>query len=491
MFLITFISIFGSSLIEERSDSKIGGFLQKIFNYPYIIEKNFYDYKVKEKLGQETFSKDITLISIDDHDIQELGGWPLPRSEYAKLINKLKIYGSKIIVFDLLFPEGSKKTEIIDPDQELAKAISEFRGFGGDIILSYGHTRSKNEYYKFEDWDDVLFKNRLIYNGDDHLNEIYINSKTLPNKKFLKSTSSLGHLTNFTDNYGIFRRYLMAANSEKVYLPSLALKAVQQKITKEIEIKKISDSYGVLRIGETHVETSIDGEVKMRYFGHRGAFHEISIWTILNLTDTPDHRIDLDAYYISLLKDKIVFIGPTSKLANDYKLTPIGNIPGVYVHMNAARMLLEGYYFKSFKVSLLTSLALLLFGLVVILVSTRFPKPFYTLLSITGLAAIYFLSDKFFFMEQGYEVKLIHQYFFLITCFIWHITLVSLAFSKTSFQKNFYKFLDFLLKYLRTFGIGIIVASFFIFIVMSKPARQKNLKNKKTNSFSRFLNKKK
>jgi CHASE2 domain-containing sensor protein/signal transduction histidine kinase len=54
-------------------------------------------------------SNDIVIIGIDDASLQELGGWPLKRSVYADLLQKLADTGNqpKAIGFDILFPDPS------------------------------------------------------------------------------------------------------------------------------------------------------------------------------------------------------------------------------------------------------------------------------------------------------------------------------------------------------------------------------------------------
>jgi len=70
----------------------------------------------------------ITIVTIDDASIGQLGRWPWPRSIHADLITKLHEAGAKVIGYDVNFPEASDDTN----DQALADALKK-----GPVVLYF------------------------------------------------------------------------------------------------------------------------------------------------------------------------------------------------------------------------------------------------------------------------------------------------------------------------------------------------------------------
>ena len=64
-------------------------------------------------------SGNIVLVKIDDQSIREIGRWPWPRSNYARLTDDLTKAGAKRIFFDLTFVGPTNPSE----DEAFAKAI--------------------------------------------------------------------------------------------------------------------------------------------------------------------------------------------------------------------------------------------------------------------------------------------------------------------------------------------------------------------------------
>ena len=72
---------------------------------------------------------EMLIVGIDEHSFQELKtAWPWPRSFHAKIVNKLKAAGARLIVFDILFAEPSNP----ENDQLFTDAMKE----AGNVILA-------------------------------------------------------------------------------------------------------------------------------------------------------------------------------------------------------------------------------------------------------------------------------------------------------------------------------------------------------------------
>src|SRR5580704_5996627 len=55
--------------------------------------------------GQRAHDDRIVIIGIDEKTLQQIGSFPLPRSNYALLVNQLKAGGARVIAFDVTFPD--------------------------------------------------------------------------------------------------------------------------------------------------------------------------------------------------------------------------------------------------------------------------------------------------------------------------------------------------------------------------------------------------
>ncbi len=72
---------------------------------------------------------DLLVVGIDEPSFQELRRtWPWPRSWHARLVNRLKAAGAKVVVFDIVFAEPSTPEE----DREFAAALQA----AGNVVLA-------------------------------------------------------------------------------------------------------------------------------------------------------------------------------------------------------------------------------------------------------------------------------------------------------------------------------------------------------------------
>jgi len=70
-----------------------------------------YDLRLKARAPLKA-CEDIILIEIADDTLKNLGKWPLPRDFHASLVEVLKEYGARLIVFDVLFSEPTLYDEL-------------------------------------------------------------------------------------------------------------------------------------------------------------------------------------------------------------------------------------------------------------------------------------------------------------------------------------------------------------------------------------------
>lgn len=73
----------------------------------------------RNKLHMDRASGDVVLVAVDERSLRELHNWPLPRSHYARLLDKLSEAGARRIFLNVFFSSPSSEEE----DRALAHAL--------------------------------------------------------------------------------------------------------------------------------------------------------------------------------------------------------------------------------------------------------------------------------------------------------------------------------------------------------------------------------
>lgn len=169
---------------------------------------NFSFETLKTILGEQTPDSNIVLITISENDISQIGPWPLKRSYYALLINKLTELGAKKIGFEILLSDKFVNLSVYDKllDNEIirsGKVVLSSVGFGGD-------SKNKNVV------DSIIYSAPLYRNSN------------------IKS----GHL-NFYENFGFDIPLVLISNDKNELSFSAALADLKIEDVKN-EIKKVN-----------------------------------------------------------------------------------------------------------------------------------------------------------------------------------------------------------------------------------------------------------
>jgi EAL domain-containing protein (putative c-di-GMP-specific phosphodiesterase class I)/CHASE2 domain-containing sensor protein len=99
------------------------------FGAVYATENRWLeDYELLTKVQLNKFrttqvSGDIVIVGLDDKSYAENPQWPWPRSDHAKIVDRLNSYGADRVIFDIYFTKPSIKAE----DERLASAFANSR----------------------------------------------------------------------------------------------------------------------------------------------------------------------------------------------------------------------------------------------------------------------------------------------------------------------------------------------------------------------------
>lgn len=405
------ISIFIAITAREIDDPQ----LKKVLSYPSFFEDRFYDVRMRLNINKSAKSEDLVLAAIDNQSLSEIGRWPWPRQRWADVIDKLKVYGAKVIAFDVFFSEPEISCNKMSPDSILAKSIQNFQDIeGNSIILPFSMTTYNKD--SFNEIPEELFSNILTTKQapDANLKVNKISKVVFPIKKLRDAGPSLGNVEAEEDTDGIFRHYKLLANVDGLYFPSFALLAYQKlkSTTGILEIPNQEEA--IFKIKDSKINLNFKGETKVRWTGGPSTFEHIGIAKILN---SPND----DKLMRKIFAGKAVFIGSTAFGAHDFRHTPIdAQLPGVFLHMNMTQMLLNKYFFKNRDRSALISWILLLSTTIIIIIVQVFGNAIFDLSTMLLLTLGMFFVDANYLTPNGYEVKLFFCLFSVISCYSWN-----------------------------------------------------------------------
>jgi len=407
IFLFAAFCIFASIFVRDIDRTTyLGNFL----DYANSFENRYYDFRMRTHLDSKFSDSDVVLLKIDDYTLQKLGTWPLPRTVYADMLEKLKSFEVKVVGMDIMFPEKSP-----DPasDQAFVDAIREFQTDGRRVFIAYTLASGLDEVLEeapLEMLNDAIQTQNAA--GAD-LNPQKITRYTFPIEDFVTAEVGLGTINSQEDTDGIFRQYHLISNIDSIYYGSLALNAFEAFKDEKHTIKIFSNLTAELTLDGKPLEISREGETKIRYVGSSENFPELSLYDLLN-ADPKNEGLK------KLLKNKIVFVGSTAVGAHDLRPAPIDSkMPGVYSHINMTYMLLNQYFFRPSNDSVKVSLAILILGMLILLASSLLENAFIEVLTLAALIVGAYQLDKLYLLPEGYETKLFYCFFCFIASYSW------------------------------------------------------------------------
>jgi len=402
--------------------------IKEVFLYTTFFEDRFFDLRMKQTISETKKDEKIVLADIDDYSIRNLGSWPIDRKNWATLIEKLKIYGAKIVAFDVFFSEESKTCNGFNPDDDLAKAIESFHEIPNNrIILPYNLELAGSENFETTPEDLYGFSFTSKTGGEAYeLMSTTVSTSVYPIRKLIDSEPSLGFIEARADKDGIMRHYRALANIYKeIYVPSFGL-IVYQHTTGELDEGAANNgiqgtSLNLLTLDEPYIETNHGkvylnevGETKMRWSGGIDKFQRASIYDIISKSDD-------DAEMNEMFKDKIVFVGASGFGAYDLRHTPIDPmLPGVYFHMNFTKMLLDGNFLQPFSESVKYSWGILLLSVLLLLCIQLKENPVVDIIAVIVIIGSIYYYDTYHLIPQGYENRLFFCFLAIIGCYSWN-----------------------------------------------------------------------
>ena len=401
---------------------------------PSFFEDRFFDMRMNWTLDANKVDKDIVLAKIDDQSLKEIGRWPWSRSTWAQVIDRLGHLGAKVVAFDVFFSEPEIACQGTSPDQLLAESINRFQADGTKkIILPYSLNTQGTEF--FQELPESLYNFLLEtkQQQDLNLNQTYVSKTVWPVPQLIDASPILGHIEAEADVDGVFRHIPIVANVDGLYLPSFALATFHAYSGKTTQFEFLNLSDPKLILENAKIPVNMRGEVKVRWLGNERNFSSVSIRELLDQSKS-------DEELRKIVEGKLVFVASTSYGAHDLRNTPVDSmLPGIFMHMNIAHMLLNEYFYRPADQSTQYSWMILISLTLAILIIQLFHHAILDLFSVMVLVGGAIILDITYFIPNGHEVSLFFCLFSVIACYMWttfinfYLTNKDKAFLKSAF----------------------------------------------------------
>ena len=419
------------------------------------------DFRYRQYSRPTPRTNDIVIIDVSDESIKRLepqfGRWPWPRAIHTEVLKYLSAAGAKVVGFDIIFSEQSRRQEIdhslirdlnvlaenIDRPavlEDLKKKLKDLDTRRDDDVFAEAVKTAGNVvqaiYFDLsgehdgtaghERYEDSQIIETDLKKSGLHLEGIPFvpaaSQVTLPYPTLMERSLGMGHINFFPDEDGVCRRYypLISFNGKNELYPSfaLAMAAAFMGIQKQ-EIRFADDR---IIMGNSFIPLNHDGSVLINYQG--GSMAETGEKTLRYrsfYSYLPYHEVLASAQLKrsgltpvvppDVFKDRIVLIGVTAAGLKDLRSTPIHpTLPGIEITANSIDNILSQRFLKTLAPRY-ENVYLLFLTLIAVLISLRLSsiRGFlcFMLYGLSILAAHWILFGKGFILPLAAPVILI------------------------------------------------------------------------------------
>lgn len=299
----------------------------------------------------------VRVVDIDDESIRRLGQWPWPRTEIARLTDRLGQAGASVVAFDVVFSEPDRTSprliarqlersgasravvgtlrNLPDNDARLAQSFQE-----GPVVLGYFLVNDRTGR-------QATVKAGFAVGGSppSQVPQFGRAIESLP----ILSTASAGNgsVSLAADNDGILRSVPLLARQGDQLLPSLSLEALRVAQGAGSILVRTSDASGetsgapgrvvAVKVGQFEIPTTDTGALWL-HWTPPARERVIPAWRILDGTLSP---AELEQAFAG----RVVFVGAGAIGLRDLISTPLGGRElGVAAHAQAVEQAVLGHF---------------------------------------------------------------------------------------------------------------------------------------------------
>lgn len=310
------------------------------------MELKTLDYRFLLRGVQEP-DKHIVIVGIDERSLDNIKDpmifW---RPHFAKVIKRIADAGARVIGMDFIFSIPlNKEIEGIDHDKIMALALKE----ANNVILA--------KTFKYDKERDA-----------------YIITEPISRLRFSADPKSAGFVNLVTDSDNCVRRQtLLIKDINGQGHASFGLVILSKFLYKLNKGQIVARERSVV-VGDKIIPTNRYTEMLINFAGPSGTFPHISFYEVWKKADEDDHE-----YFKTHFRDKIVLIGTTNILHQDFNPTPffgskhyreLRSTYGIEIWANMINTILKENYIiglSNYQIALI----ILFFGLIVSYLSLR------------------------------------------------------------------------------------------------------------------------
>ncbi len=408
LIVLSFLGRHSTTFTESEKRSPTG----RLIYAASFAENWFYDIRSTRFYHHPKPSPNIVILEITDESLNKVGRWPWTRTTHAKVLDNLRAYGAKVVMFDIVFAEPESPAA----DQAFTDAINRFTAVPrNSVVLSYGVTDLPEQL--IEKIPDFLPMSSMITGQPekDSMPRAWRPDKyNFVTPALQESQAAFGFFNAVPDLDGVFRTTQVAQQMDDMYLPALGFKGFVDFFSdgqsRKVSLETVPGAH-VLRLhsekGEFVVPLNAQGELKVRFYGGEDVFHRVAVDKVI-LDPDPAHNEE----FKGIFGGRAVLLGSAALGANDLRHTPVDPLmPGMYMHANLFHALDQRYFYTKDDDGLIASLVLFFLGVGVVLILSRAKSPAVeTGGTIFTLGALYAI-DYFYLAPHGYFIRL----FFVLT----------------------------------------------------------------------------
>jgi adenylate cyclase len=296
----------------------------------------------------------IAVVDIDEESLREVGQWPWPRSDIARIVDQLRELGAAAIAFDMVFSEPDRTSLRLAAEtlvQAGAKVELPSDLPDNDELLAAAFTRNAVTagFVLTNETETVLPppKTGFAYAGADPGEFLYSFTGGVLNLPILnEAAAGLGFYSFPPSRDGIVRTVPLVAKGGDHLYPSLSIETLRTAQGAGAIIIRATGASGevdtgrpamtALKVGAFEVPTGPAGEFRIYYSG------------VSSLPRIPAARL-LDpatsAQFADQLAGRLVLIGTSAVGLRDLVATPHSPaVPGVDVHAEIIDQILGGAF---------------------------------------------------------------------------------------------------------------------------------------------------
>ncbi len=357
-------------------------------------------------------NNNIVIVAIDDgsyeYILDKYGEWPISRSVYSKVVDRIEQDSPKAVIFDLMFIK-SFKTDI-KSDNMLAQTLNKYNNVYTAINFDNQSADVREPIMLPEKMSVALENNSKNVDIESYFG--FSNCRSII-PQILDSKTKVGMININRSEDGIIRQVPVMAYYNGHYYPHLTLMAGNDILNENSSVNSYTiDKHSNLLAGKYKVPLTTTGEAVLNWYGpSMRTYKNIPFHKLIKSIDGDKSIEHFD------FKDKIVYIGTTASSLFDTKSVPIDKIyPGVEIHATYMNNLLDNSFIKK-STSFTNAVIVLLLVLTVTFIVFKSTSAIFATTSTLLLASAYYLASYYVMSLFNIWIEVVVPLFVILVTF--------------------------------------------------------------------------